>query len=61
MVVEPVRGGLECGAFREKDPKLDMIAVGPSLTGVHLPEESCDVGSIRVTAELIVKVLERLI
>ena len=38
-----------------------MIAIGPSLTGVHSPDETCDIDSIRVTAELIVKVLERLI
>ena len=61
MVVEPVHGGLECGAFYEKNPRLDMIAIGPSLTGVHSPDETCDIDSVRITAELIVKVLERLI
>ena len=61
MVVEPVHGGLECGAFYEKNPRLDMIAIGPSLTGVHSPDEICDIDSVRITAELIVKVLERLI
>ena len=60
MVVEPVHGGLECGAFFEKNPHLDMIAIGPSLTDVHSPDESCDIESIQVTAALITRILERL-
>ena len=60
MVVEPVHGGLECGAFFEKNPDLDMIAIGPSLTDVHSPDESCDIESIRVTAELVIRILEKL-
>lgn len=57
---EPVHGGLECGAFFEKNPDLDMIAIGPSLTDVHSPDESCDIESIRVTAELVIRILEKL-
>ena len=61
MVVEPVHGGLECGAFFEKNPHLDMIAIGPSLTDVHSPDETCDIESVAVTAELITKILGRLV
>ena len=61
MVVEPVHGGLECGAFFEKNPCLDMIAIGPSLTDVHSPDETCDIESVAVTAELITKILGRLV
>lgn len=61
MVVEPVHGGLECGAFAEKNPRLDMIAIGPSLENVHSPDETCDIESVKVTAELLVRILERLI
>ena len=60
MVVEPVHGGLECGAFSEKNPTLDMIAIGPTLTDVHSPKEACDLESVRITAELVVAVLEQL-
>ena len=60
MVVEPGHGGLECGAFFEKNPHLDMIAIGPSLTDVHSPNEACDIESVRVTAELVIEILERL-
>lgn len=61
MVVEPVHGGLECGAFFEKNASLDMIAIGPSLTAVHSPEESCDIESVRVTAQMLVRILEKLL
>ena len=37
-----------------------MIAIGPSLTDVHSPDESCDIESIRVTAELVIRILEKL-
>lgn len=60
MVVEPVHGGLECGAFFEKNPQLDMIAIGPSLTDVHSPDEACDIESVQVTAELVIRILEKL-
>lgn len=60
MVVEPVHGGLECGAFGEKNPHLDMIAIGPTLHDVHSPKERCDLHSVRVTAELVAALLERL-
>lgn len=60
MVVEPVHGGLECGAFYEKNPHLDMIAIGPTLTDVHTPDEACDIESISVTYELLVDILLRI-
>lgn len=60
MVVEPVHGGLECGAFFEKNPSLDMIAIGPSLQDVHTPKEYCDLESVAVTARLIAAVLEQI-
>jgi len=60
MVVEPVHGALECGAFFEKNPRLDMIAIGPSLFQVHTPQESCDLNSVGVTAALLEQILARL-
>lgn len=34
-----IHAGLECGLFSEKYPKLDMISFGPTLRGVHSPDE----------------------
>lgn len=60
MVVEPVHGALECGAFFEKNPALDMIAIGPTLTDVHSPLEACDLESVRITTALVGEILSRL-
>ncbi len=58
MIVEPVHAGVECGAFAEKNPRLDMIAIGPTLLDVHTPEESCSLADVKVTIELLVAILE---
>ena len=38
-VVRGIHAGLECGLFSEKYPHLDMISIGPTLRGVHSPDE----------------------
>lgn len=38
-VVRAIHAGLECGLFMEKYPNLDMISFGPTLRGVHSPDE----------------------
>jgi dipeptidase D len=37
--VKAIHAGLECGLIGEKYPGLDMISFGPTVTGVHSPEE----------------------
>jgi len=37
--VKAIHAGLECGLIGEKYPGLDMISFGPTLKGVHSPEE----------------------
>ena len=37
--VRAIHAGLECGLFSEKYPGLDMISIGPTLRGVHSPDE----------------------
>lgn len=34
-----IHAGLECGLFSEKYPALDMVSFGPTLRGVHSPDE----------------------
>lgn len=38
-VVRGIHAGLECGLFSEKYPGLDMVSLGPTLRGVHSPDE----------------------
>ena len=37
--VKAIHAGLECGLFLDKYPTLDMISFGPTLQGVHSPDE----------------------
>ena len=37
--VKAIHAGLECGLFLDKYPTLDMISFGPTLIGVHSPDE----------------------
>jgi dipeptidase D len=37
--VKAVHAGLECGLIGEKYPGMDMVSFGPTMTGVHSPDE----------------------
>ena len=44
--VRAIHAGLECGLFTEQYPDMDMIAIGPTLKGVHAPGERLDLASL---------------
>ena len=58
--MEPVHAGVECGAFAEKNPHLDMISIGPTLVDVHTPNETCKIEDVKITTELLIEILERI-
>lgn len=37
--IKAIHAGLECGLFLTKHPDLDMVSFGPTMTGVHSPDE----------------------
>ena len=37
--IKAIHAGLACGLFLEKYPSLDMVSFGPTLRGVHSPDE----------------------
>ena len=43
--IKAIHAGLECGLFLEKAPNLDMISFGPTMRGVHSPDERLDIAS----------------
>lgn len=43
--IKAIHAGLECGLFLEKAPGLDMISFGPTMRGVHSPDERLDIAS----------------
>lgn len=44
--VKAVHAGLECGIIGERYPGMDMVSFGPTMTGVHSPDEKLDVASV---------------
>lgn len=57
MEVAAIHAGLECSWFYDKNPKLDLISVGPNLTGVHSPAETLQIASILKTYKLVMETL----
>ena len=44
--VKAVHAGLECGLFLEKYPHLEMVSFGPTLRGVHSPDECLEIATV---------------
>lgn len=45
-VVRAIHAGLECGLIGEKYENMDMISYGPTLRGVHSPEERLEIATV---------------
>lgn len=56
-IVRSVHAGLECGLFLEKFPGLDMISFGPTLRGVHSPDERINILTVDKFWRLLVDVI----
>ena len=56
--VKAIHAGLECGLFSEKYPGLDMISFGPTLRGVHSPDEKLLIPTVEMVWKHIISILE---
>ncbi|MBS4035489.1 MAG: aminoacyl-histidine dipeptidase [Ignavibacterium sp.] len=56
--VKAIHAGLECGIIKEKYPNMDMISFGPTMFGVHSPDERLKIDTVPKFWEQLVKVLE---
>ncbi len=59
IAVKTIHAGLECGLINKKYPNLEMVSVGPTLRGVHSPDERLEIATVDMVWKLLVKVLER--
>ena len=57
-VVRGIHAGLECGLFSEKYPGLDMVSFGPTLRGVHSPEERLLIPTVDMVWRHLLAILE---
>jgi dipeptidase D len=44
--VTAIHAGLECGIIGEKYPEMDMISFGPTMFGVHSPDEKLQISTV---------------
>jgi len=56
--VKAVHAGLECGIIGEKYPGMDMVSFGPTLEGVHTPDERMHIDSVERFWNLLLRVLQ---
>ncbi len=58
--IKAIHAGLECGLFLEKYTGLDMISIGPTLRGVHSPDERLQIETVDKFWKFLVKILEEI-
>ena len=57
--IKAIHAGLECGLFLAKYPNLDMVSFGPTMTGVHSPDEKLNIPTVDKFWKHLCKVLEK--
>lgn len=55
-----IHAGLECGLIGEKYPGIEMISIGPTLRGVHSPDEKIEINSVQKCWDLLLDVLQNI-
>ena len=56
--VRAIHAGLECGLFLEKYPHLEMVSFGPTLRGVHSPDERLEISTVDKFWKLLVELMK---
>lgn len=57
--IKAIHAGLECGLFLEKYPYLEMVSFGPTLRGVHSPDEKMHIPAVANFYKHLVAVIEK--
>ncbi|MBD5358271.1 MAG: aminoacyl-histidine dipeptidase [Bacteroides sp.] len=57
--IKAIHAGLECGLFLSKYPHLDMVSFGPTMTGVHSPDEQLLIPTVEKFWKHLTLVLEK--
>ena len=56
--VMAIHAGLECGIIGKKHPKMDMIAIGPTMKFPHSPKEKVDIKSVEKFWNLLIRMIK---
>lgn len=58
--IKAIHAGLECGLFLTKYPHLDMVSFGPTMRGVHSPDERLQISTVDLFWKHLVDVLKHI-
>jgi len=56
--VKAIHAGLECGIIGERIPGMDMVSFGPTLEGVHSPDEKIHIDTVERFWEFLLAILK---
>lgn len=59
-IVKGIHAGLECGLFSERYPDMDMVSFGPTLRGVHSPDERLLIPTVQMVWDHLLAILKTL-
>ncbi len=59
-IIRAIHAGLECGLFSEKYPGLDMVSFGPTLRGVHSPDERLLIPTVQMVWDHLLDILKNI-
>jgi len=57
--VKAIHAGLECGIIGERYPGMDMVSMGPTLEGVHSPDERIYIETVGKYWSFLLEILRR--
>jgi dipeptidase D len=57
-LVKAIHAGLECGIIGEKYPGMDMVSFGPTLEGVHSPDEKIHIDTVEKFYKFTLEILK---
>ena len=55
-----IHAGLECGLFSERYPNMDMVSFGPTLRGVHSPDERLHIPTVQMVWDHLLEILKNI-
>jgi dipeptidase D len=58
--VKAVHAGLECGVIGERFPGMDMVSFGPTLEGVHSPDEKIHIDTVEKFWDFLLEILKNI-
>lgn len=56
--IQVIHAGLECGLFKKPYPEMDMVSIGPTITGPHSPDEQVHIASVGLYWQLLTALLK---